>query len=51
MARRIKKQPAAPQDFTPALALVDALPVLFFGASMVLTARAARKHWCSSTAA
>lgn len=40
MARRIKKQPAAPQDFTPALALVDALPVLFFGASMVLTARA-----------
>ncbi len=39
MAGGVNKQPAAPQGFTPALALVDALPVLFFGASMVLTAR------------
>lgn len=36
----MKKQIDTPQDFTPALALVDALPVLFFGAAMVLAARA-----------
>ena len=39
MAGSVNKQPAAPQGFTPALALVDALPVLFFGASMVLAAK------------
>ena len=39
MAGGVNKQPAAPQGFTPALALVDALPVLFFGASMVLVAK------------
>lgn len=39
MAGGVNKQPAAPQGFTPALALVDALPVLFFGASMVFAAR------------
>ena len=27
-----------PEDFTLSLALVDALPVLFFGGSMILTA-------------
>lgn len=39
MADSKKRQDAAPQGFTPALALVDALPVLFFGASMLLVAR------------
>ena len=37
MAGRIKQEP--PKGFTPALALVDALPVLFFGISMLLAAR------------
>lgn len=39
MAGSIKRSAAAPQDFTLALALADALPVLFFGASMILVAR------------
>lgn len=38
MAGRVKNNPA-PQDFTLGLALADALPVLFFGAAMVLAAR------------
>lgn len=36
MAGRVKQD--TPKDFTPALALVDAIPVLFFGASMLLAA-------------
>ncbi len=36
MAGRVKQ--GNPKDFTPALALVDALPVLFFGISMLLAA-------------
>ena len=38
MADRMKKNTTPPEDFTPALALADALPVLFFAASMVLLA-------------
>ena len=37
MAERKKYE--TPQDFTPALAAMDALPVLCFGAGMVLAAR------------
>lgn len=38
MAGRVKNS-AAPQDFTPALALADAVPVLFFAGAMLLLAR------------
>ena len=37
MAERKKYE--TPQEFTPALAAMDALPVLCFGAGMVLAAR------------
>ncbi len=37
MARSIKQQP--PQGFTPALAVADAFPVVFFGAAMLLAAQ------------
>ena len=38
MADRVTGRSTPPEDFTPALALVDALPVLFFAASMTLIA-------------
>ncbi len=38
MADRMKKRNSVPEDFTLSLALVDALPVLFFACSMVLIA-------------
>lgn len=38
MADRMKNRNFIPEDFTLSLALVDALPVLFFSCSMVLIA-------------
>lgn len=38
MADRMKKRSSAPEDFTLSLALVDALPALFFAVSMALVA-------------
>lgn len=39
MTNRTKSPSSAPEDFTLSLALVDALPVLFFAVSMALVAR------------
>ena len=38
MAHRVKKNSTVPEDFPLSLALMDALPVLFFDASMALVA-------------